>query len=203
MTQNQSLTFEIKRKLFHLLALTFPLCYLFLSKAYASLILLAITIFTVSVDIFRHYNSRIKEVVEDFFGKIMRSHEKNTRMLSGASFMALGFLCTALLFPKEITIMSWLVLIIADCSAAIIGMKYGKPLFNGKSLAGSAAFLACALIIGALGHFVLNYHNPGFVIIISALITTIIEFFSSSLHVNDNIAIPMAYAFLVSYALYM
>jgi dolichol kinase len=89
---------------------------------------------TLYLDISRHYNPKIKELIKNIFGKIIREEEDSGQfVLSGASYMALGFLVSCLLFSKGLAITSWLVLIVSDCFAAIVGMNYGSPLFNGKS----------------------------------------------------------------------
>jgi dolichol kinase len=203
MEQNQDFTFEIKRKLFHLLALIFPISYVITTKLNMSIALTIITGFTLFMDISRHYNEKIKGVVELFFVKIMRKNEKNTKFLSGASNMALGFLLTALFFPKNITIMSWFILLIADCNAAIIGIKYGKALFNGKSLEGSIAFFLTSIIIGAISSFLItDYKISISAVLLSAVTATLVEFFSGSWNINDNISIPLSYAIIMSYFLY-
>jgi len=188
-------SFEIKRKIFHLASIIFPVLYLFLSKGLMIQLLFIITLFTLYLDIFRHYNPKIKELTSKIFTKIMRTHEKGGSFkLSGASFMALGFFITACFFPQVLTIVAWLVLIMADSAASLIGSRFGTTLTNGKSLAGSAAFFICTVIIGIGYYYYLGYDTNFIVIIASAVITTIAEFYSKSLKIDDNLLIPIAYA---------
>lgn len=188
--------FEKKRKAFHLAAITLPLIYLFISRVSITLILFIITAATLYLDVSRHSNIKISEFVTKFFTKIMRTSESNgTFALSGSSFMMLGFFLTALLFPKNLVICSWLILIISDCLAALVGTKIGDILNNGKSIAGSAAFLLSAIFISISVYFYLGYNTSFVIIIISSIATTAIEFYSKGLKINDNLSIPLTYCF--------
>ncbi len=196
---NPKLNFEIQRKIFHLYSLVFPIAYIFLDKMTMCIALTIITGITLYLDISRHYNPKIKVLVANFFGKFLREEENNGQfVLSGSSYMALGFLLSCLLFNKGLVINSWLILIISDCFAAIVGLKFGSPLFNGKSLAGSLSFLLSAILISIMTYFMIGYKTTFLIIIISSLITTIIEFFSKELKINDNFAIPVSYALITT-----
>ncbi|WP_341793234.1 MULTISPECIES: diacylglycerol/polyprenol kinase family protein [unclassified Rickettsia] len=188
------LNFELRRKIFHLSALAIPLCYVFTSRLTAILLLFVIAGCALYLDISRHYNGTIREFVTKFFTRIMRSEEASGSFrLSGVSFMMLGFFVTALLFPKNLVICSWLILIISDCLAALVGIKIGEPLDNGKSIAGASAFLSSAVFISILVYFFIGYNTSFIVIIISSIAATAVEFYSKQIGVNDNLLIPLAY----------
>lgn len=158
-----------------------------------------ITAITIYLDISRHYNPKIKILVANFFGRFLREEENNGQfVLSGASYMACGFLLTCLLFNKGLTINSWFVLIISDCFAAIVGLKYGSPLFNGKTLAGSISFFISAVFISILTYFIIGYRTTFIIIIISSFVVTIIEFFAKEIKINDNFSIPVSYALITT-----
>jgi len=126
----------------------------------------------------------------------MRTEEESGSFrLSGASFMMLGFFLSALFFSKGLAITAWLVLIVSDALAALVGVRIGTRMYNGKSMEGSTAFLISAILIGIIGHFFIGYNTSFLVIIISALITTAIEFYSWKFYMNDNLLIPVAYGF--------
>ncbi len=196
-----SINFELKRKAFHLCALIFPIIYIFLQKKYMVAILAIITLITIYLDIYRHSNLKIKEVIQKFFGFLLRDKEQKTATdlnldsLSGSSYMALGFFITALLFAKGLTIASWLILIICDSAAAIIGKQHGKTLDNGKSYEGSGVFFALSILIGMLSYFIIGYNTSFFVILLSSILTTCAEFYAKDLKLNDNLSIPCTYAF--------
>ncbi|CEO16810.1 Cytidylyltransferase family protein [Rickettsia monacensis] len=186
--------FEKKRKIFHLSAIIFPLLYLFIPRTAITLLLFIITVITLYLDVSRHNNAKISEFVTRFFSKVIRLEENNSSFaLSGISFMMLGFFLTALLFPKNLVICSWLILIISDCLAALVGVKIGNSLSNGKSVSGSVTFLASAIFISILGYFYLGYNTSFIIIIISCIGATAAEFYSKDLRINDNLSIPLSY----------
>ncbi|OZG31781.1 MULTISPECIES: diacylglycerol/polyprenol kinase family protein [Rickettsieae] len=194
--QTKIFKFEIQRKTFHLYSLIIPLFYLFSSKLIITTLLFLLTACVLYVDIARNYNLYIKKFTDRFLRKFMRPEEQSGLFrLSGSSFMAIGFFLTALLFSKGLAISSWLILIIADCLAALVGTKIGKPLENGKSLEGSIAFLISAIFISMLVYFFIGYHTSFTVIIISSVVTTIGEFYAKDLLINDNLLIPLTYCF--------
>lgn len=192
---SETLNFEIQRKIFHLCSLLFPVVYIFVSKITMGIALTIIAGITLYLDISRHYNTKIKGFIDNFLGRFLRFEEKSGEFtLSGASYMAFGFLITCLLFSKGLAITAWLVLIVSDCFAAIVGMKFGSPLFNGKSYMGAAAFFLSAMLISILSYFIVGFSTSFFIIIISCLLCTIVEFFSDQINVNDNLSIPLTYA---------
>ena len=190
----ENFNFEIQRKSFHLYGLIFPVSYVFTTRTTMSIFLLALTGFTIYVDISRHHNPKIQKLVDEFFNKYLRSQEKTgTSVLSGASYMALGFLITCLLFAKGLAITSWFVLIISDCIAALLGIKYGTPLQNGKSLFGSLAFFIFSIFISTVSYFLVSYHTSFTVIILSSAMATLAEFYAKQIKINDNLSIPFSY----------
>ena len=152
-----------------------------------------------SLDISRHYNKTIQELVDKFFIHIMRPEEvSGSFRLSGVSYMFLGFFISCVLFSKGTAISSFLVLIISDSAAAIIGKQVGRPLENGKSMEGSGAFFVTALLISMLSYTFQAYNASFFSIVAAAIVATMVEYYSSSYKINDNIAIPIAYGLVIS-----
>ncbi|MFK7968673.1 MAG: hypothetical protein AB8B68_05990 [Rickettsiaceae bacterium] len=192
--QNEAFNFEVQRKTFHLYGLIFPLAYSFSSKMTASICLLIITGVTLYIDISRHRNQKIKEVVDKFFYKYLRNKEKNNSLsLSGASYMALGLLISCIFFSKGLAITSWFILIISDCVAALIGIKYGIPLQNGKSLFGAGAFFISSIFISIFAYFFISHNTSFTIIIFSSAVATLAEFYADQIKVNDNLSIPLSY----------
>lgn len=191
---NSRINFEIRRKIFHLCSLIFPVAYIFMQKLSMAIALTIITGITLYLDISRHYNHKIRIWVEKLLGRFLREKEDSGQFtLSGASFMAFGLLLSCLMFSKGLTITSWFVFIISDCAASLVGLKFGVPLFNGKTLAGSIAFFTSAVLIGILSYFTIGFHTTFFTILLSALATTLVEFFSNQIKIDDNFSIPIVY----------
>ncbi|AAU04303.1 diacylglycerol/polyprenol kinase family protein [Rickettsia typhi] len=186
--------FEKKRKIFHISAIIFPMFYLFIPRIAIVLLLFIVTAITLYLDVMRHNNAKIRKFVTRFFSKIIRLKENNGSFaLSGISFMMLGFFLTSILFHKNLVICSWLILIISDCLAALVGIKIGNSLSNGKSIAGSFTFFVSALFISILVYFYLGYNTSFIIIIISCIGATAAEFYSNDLRINDNLSIPFSY----------
>lgn len=192
------ISFEIKRKTFHLSAIFFPLLYIFISKYIMCSILFIACAIILFIDIYKNHSIQIKELAESFFNPILRPQEKNGQfLLSGASYMFSGLFLSALLFSKGLTINAWLILIISDSFAAIIGIVYGTKLSNGKSFAGSIAFFISAVLVSVFSYFIAP-HNITFGIILAACFaTTTVEFFSPAIKINDNFTIPLTYSLSV------
>lgn len=190
---------EIKRKIFHCMSLVFPLFYLLTDKLTMVMVLTVVTGIALSLDISRHYNSAIQDIVSQFFSKIMRENEISGNFkLSGVSYMFLGFFISCILFSKGIAIASFLVLIISDTAAALVGKKIGKSRENGKSIEGSLAFCGTAMLIGVLSYTFHPYHVSFSGIIFASIITTLVEYHSDRIKINDNLAIPVTFGSVVS-----
>lgn len=194
--QTPAFNFEIQRKTFHLCSLVIPFFYLFVSKLVMTILLFGLMTGVLIIDITRHYDSRIKGYTDRFFAKLMRPEEfSGSFRLSGGSFMMVGLFLTVLLFSKGLVITSWLILILSDSLAAIVGTKIGKPLWNGKTIEGTLAFLISAIFISMLVYFFIEYNTSFMVIILSSIVATACEFYSKQITVNDNLLIPISYCF--------
>lgn len=192
------ISFEIKRKTFHLSAIFFPLLYIFIPKYMMCAILFVACSIVLFIDIYKNYSLKIKGLAESFFKPILRPQEQNGQLLlSGASYMFSGLFLSALLFSKGLTINAWLILILSDSFAAIIGIVYGTKLSNGKSLAGSVAFFISAVLVSIFSYFIAPHNITLGVIFTACLTTTMVEFFSPSIKINDNFTIPLTYSFSV------
>ena len=174
---------EITRKIVHLVTLAIPVGYALLPEETVLLIVLLLFLGFLSVDLLRHYHSGIASLFQKyFFGKVLREVEKGTLM--GSTYFLFSSLLTILLFPKSIAIVSLLILILSDTSAALVGKGIGKISIFGKTLEGSMAFLFSSLLI------VWFYPNMSrFWGGIAALGATLIEILP--IRVDDNLTIPL------------
>jgi dolichol kinase len=188
------MTFEQKRKLFHFSSIIFPVLYYLSSKEVTVTILIIANLIILTLDINRHFIKKIQEATDKFLKWLMRPHEySGTKQLSGVSYMFLGFLLTAIFFNKDKVILSWFVLIISDSIASLYGQKYGTKTPTGKSLEGSFAFfisgffvcLVCQVFMGLQGSFTR--------IVFAIFITSVAEFYSKKLKIDDNLLIPLTF----------
>lgn len=195
MMKNKNLSFEFQRKVFHLCSIMLPLLYLFIQKIYMCAILFLITTFVLYLDIYRRRVAIIKYFVNTLFARFMRKAELDgSSMLTGASFMFVGFFVTALIFSKGLVITSWLILIIADPIAALVGTKVGKQTIYGKSLEGALAFCAAAIFIGMICYFFIGYNTSFLVLLLSSCATAAAEYYEKLINIDDNLLIPIVYS---------
>ena len=191
--------FEIKRKIFHALSFIFPLSYFFVDFLPMAITLGVLTFIVLSLDISRRYNPKIQELLVKLLGPIMLNAEKKgRRYLSSASYMFLGLFVTVLIAERNAAIAGWLVLIISDTAAAMIGKTFGEPGNNGKSIAGSIAFFVTALAIGLGIHYYYEPLNDSLLpIIVAAYMVAVAEYFAATtIPIDDNFLIPVAFSFL-------
>ena len=120
------LKLEIKRKLFHATSLIFPIMYIYNSKTYILNLLIFFTILVLILDIGRNYSTKLNNFILKIFDSLIRKGEFGSGFkLSSMSYMMLGMLTTAIFFPKGLAINSWLVLIVSDSLASILGNRFG------------------------------------------------------------------------------
>jgi len=174
---------ELIRKTIHLVTAVIPLMYLFyLDREQMSVFCISLFILFLLGDTLRIYVTHLTQIYEKIFGKLLRSAEKGKK-LNGATLLLLGFSVATILFEKEIAILAMLILAVSDSLAAIIGMKFGRREWFGKTMEGSLAFFITTFFI--TGFF---SDNIGIITSGAALITGV-ELFSGKL--NDNLTIPV------------
>ena len=85
-------------------------------------------------------------------GPLLRAHE--AKALSGATWLVIALLVTALVFPRDIAIAAMAAVAVGDAAAAIVGRALTRHRGEGKTLAGSVAcFAASAFTARAIAHF--------------------------------------------------
>ena len=194
---------EIKRKAIHMLSLTIPICYWFLTKMEAIYILAPITLIALIFDIGRHNNEAINNFCNKFFGNILREHEKG-KGLSGATPLLLAALLCIALFPKIIAISAIAILVICDTAAALVGRKWGRIKFLGKSLEGTLAFIFSGIAVIYIIKTLANESQDFFIYgCLATIIAALLEVFSKKLHVDDNYSIPISFAVALWVFLYV
>ena len=174
---------EVVRKAIHLSSSLIPLLYWFLFERE---IMLKGVIFMSAGFLLAEYLRLNFEWARKYFmlifGPAIREHERSK--LTGATYVFTGAVIAIFLFPKEIAVPALLILSISDTLAAMIGIPFGRHPFLKKSLEGSLAFFASALIILYLfepEQLLLN--------ILIAAAVTIVE--ASPPKLDDNFLIPV------------
>ena len=182
---------EIKRKLFHMLTIFYALAYFFLDKRLTLAFLGGLLAVEAAIEICRLKLPFLNNLLLVTFGNIAREDERSG--VSGIFWTLLGVILTIFLFhDQRIVLCSLGYLIAGDPAAALVGMKFGRCRFFGKSLEGSVAFFAVSLVIG-LFFFKFPYAvlGAGFAAVVEIL----------PLPFNDNFWIPVSSALFLSITL--
>jgi len=189
---------ELSRKVIHLSSLWIPVLYYISNFAVMLLVFSIITPIFVACDILRHRKTRLGKKVRLFctalkLDNIFRLHEKRGG-ISGASYMLISALICLIVFPKPIFIIAFVVLMIADSAAALIGMRFGiSKVVGSKTFLGTMAFFGVSGVIATVlsYNFGLDMRHAVF----AAGITTLAEMLSEKLKVDDNLLIPLVFGF--------
>lgn len=179
---------EIQRKAIHLGSSLFSLIYVLTDKPFMLKLMIPLVVFAVVVESLRQFVPPVQAFVQRWLGSILRVEEK--RLFTGATYVAIGVLISVMLFPKPIAITVMLFLSVSDAFASLIGIKFGKTRFLGKSAAGSLAFLLTALII-VICVMPSDHRWIGVAGAFAATITEAISFRWREFKLDDNFSIPL------------
>jgi len=141
-----SLKRELQRKSIHLAMIAIPVWVYLVPRDEALLGLIIATFATVAVDLLRLSDQRLKRFFYQLFRSLIRPHE--AEHLIGSTYYMIAALLAVVAFDRTIAIAALTFLVLGDAAAAIVGKRFGRPLYWGKSLQGSAACFAVCLAVG-------------------------------------------------------
>jgi dolichol kinase len=182
---------EIWRKAIHLSSIVIPVFYFFTPKETALLVSATLMVLATALDLGRHYYSPVRRLFHAIFGSVLRSHERDrhAKRLNGGTYVLIAATLSILVFPKLIAITGFLILIVSDLAAALIGKKFGKRKFLGKSVEGSSAFFVTAMMVIAVTPKV-GYGAGEYLLgAAAALAATVVE--AGVPWIDDNLSIPL------------
>lgn len=186
---------EVVRKSIHLISLSIPIIYSFITKELALYILIPMTILSIIIDFASRKKSKFRKFFHKIFGKILRPHEYyDVFTLNGATWVLISAVVCIFIFPKTFVVTGFSILIISDISSALIGRKFGKhPLFVQKSWEGTSAFwISAILVIIVIGNLLSAPWTFYLFGIIAAFIGGIAKAASTMLKMDDNLSIPVS-----------
>lgn len=190
-----SFTSELIRKGIHLGSLSIPIGYYFIHRSTALDVLVPLTIFSIVIDVGRFSIPAIQRVVQHYFARILRPHERRPGLLSGATYVFISALFCVIVFPKLITVTAFSILIVSDGSSALFGRAFGKHRFLDKSLEGTLAFILSAWIVILITPKVGPVPVEYFIAAFAAIVGGIAEAASVTLHLDDNFSVPVSVGF--------
>ncbi len=182
---------ELIRKAIHLSSLVIPVFYFFTPRGVALTVLIPLMVAFMIVDVSRYYYKPVEAWFYRTFGWLLRRHEsdRTRKRLNGATYVLVAATLAVLLFPKFIAVTSFLILIISDLVAALVGRRFGKHPFFHKSIEGSIAFFISAFLIIAVLPKI--EYDPGEYLIgtLAAAAGALVE--ALPIDVDDNLSIPL------------
>ncbi len=191
-TVEQSYGVEVVRKGIHLVSLSIPVVYAFMSRPTALAILIPLTLLFAATDFWRHRHPGLGAVYHRHLGWLLRDHERdgNRKRLNGATYVLLSACLCIIIFPKVVVLTAFPILIISDTAAALVGRRYGRHPFLTKSLEGAAAFLVSALAVVVVAPKLAYLPLEYLIGAVAAVTGTLVE--AMSIAVDDNLSIPLA-----------
>ena len=179
---------EISRKVLHLAAAVTPFVYVFLTRDTMIRLLAPCLLLAVTIELLRYASPGFQVVFRRWVGFMVRDVEWNR--ITGATYVMVGALLSVWWFPKPVAIAAMLIQIVSDTAASLIGIRFGRTRFLGKSLAGSGAFFITAVII-----LWLALPDSKGVALAAALVATLAEALPAlrlgRFELNDNVTVPL------------
>ena len=189
---DSSYRIELIRKAIHLCSLSIPVIYFFTPRSTALTIIIPIALWFIAVDVARHYHRPIQDWFYTVFGWLLRPRESDVRKkrLNGATYVFISATLCIFLFPKLIAITSFSILIISDLTAALVGRRFGKHRFLGKTFEGSLAFFLSAVIVVLLTPKIEYQFGEYIIGMVAASFGAIVE--ALPIDIDDNLSIPLS-----------
>ncbi|MEX2582941.1 MAG: hypothetical protein WD766_06695 [Gemmatimonadota bacterium] len=178
-----SVRHEVGRKLIHAASVGVPLLAWFLPRPVALALLILGAVAAVGVEVAR---TRVRWARYHFLSRtrhLLRSGERYR--ISGATYMAVGYLIAFLLFPPAIAVVAMLYNGLGDAAAALVGKRWGRHRARwGKSLEGTAAGLLVNFAAGVVVPGIALPTAPG-----GAAAAALLEFLP--LPLDDNLRVTL------------
>ena len=197
--QNNQIPFrkEFYRKLTHLGALVIPGGYYYFNFSRAEMlsIMIPIAVSMIFIDISRLRGWRFWNLFKPMITSMARDHELKGDFTGAAYILTTACLVIAL-FDKPVAIASLAFIMTGDTAAALIGRKFGIHRFKQKSIEGSLAFLAAAIIIA---FFIPDL--PINIGLMGAAVATITE--AASFKIDDNATVPLVSGLVMHLLLFL
>jgi len=184
-----NISFEIKRKIFHIFALLYIAIYILVANYYdeqmAVLALLAILMFFIVLEFIR-INFNVKVPI---FNSLWRDREKNK--IGGEIYFLIGAIIAFAVFDFNIALAVMLMTIFGDMTAALIGVFFGKKKIHSKSEKTWEGFFAELIVNIIVVLLLIDSFAIGLsMAFTAAFVETIFT------HIDDNLAVPVTAGFV-------
>lgn len=182
---------EAQRKAIHIGSIILPLGLLFQwlpwprGRAEWRWFLIACTLIAITIDLLRIHEDRVRRFFRDFFGQMIRDHERFS--LLGSTYLLIAALLAVEIFPRPVAAAAIGFTVLGDSFAALVGKAWGRHRFFGKTFEGTAAGLAVCLLWAWF--LVLAGFLPWPVAVAGALVASLVEILPIPL--DDNLGVTL------------
>jgi len=183
---------EARRKAIHLTFIVLPLQLLLLllpwprTRGEFRVLFLVLTAGAIVVDVLRIHEKRVRTFFRQFFGQMIREHERMS--LLGSTYLLLAALIAIEVFPLHVAAAALGFTVLGDAMGALVGKAWGRRRFFNKSLEGALGCLAACVAWGMVVTMVA--HVPWQVTLGGALVATAQE--ALPIPLDDNLGITLA-----------
>lgn len=182
---------EARRKAIHIGSLILPLGILFewlpwpRGRAEWRWFLIACTLIAIGVDLLRIHENRVRRFFREFFGQMIREHERFS--LLGSTYLLIASLLAVEIFPRPVAAAAIGFTVLGDSVAALVGKAWGRHRIFHKTIEGAVAGLAASLLWA--GFLVAMGFIPWPVALVGALVASLVEVLPIPL--DDNLGITL------------
>ena len=153
---------EAQRKAIHVASIILPLGILFewlpwpRGRSQWRWFLIALTLGAVTIDLLRIHEHRVGRFFREFFGEMIREHERMS--LLGSTYLLLAALIAIEVFPQPLAAAALGFTVLGDAMGALVGKAWGRHRVFKKSYEGALgcllACLAWAAVVASVAHHV-------------------------------------------------
>jgi len=182
---------EAQRKAIHTGTIILPLGILYEWLAWPrgrrewELFLVALTVAAIAIDLLRIHEHRVQRFFREFFGEMIREHERFN--LLGSTYLLIAALLAIAVFPQPVAAAALGFTVLGDSVAALVGKAWGRTRFFNKTLEGAAGGLVACLVWA--GFLVLTGHLSWPVALVGALAASLVEILPIPL--DDNLGVTL------------
>jgi dolichol kinase len=151
-----------------------------------ALLFVVLTVGAVFLDLLRIHENRVRKFFREFFGELMREHERFS--LLGSSYLLLAALLAIEIFPQPVAAAALGFTVLGDAMGALVGRAWGRHRFFNKSLEGALGCLLACLAWAGYVAWASPLTLP--VLLAGALVATLVEVLPIPL--DDNLGITLA-----------
>jgi len=187
---------ELGRKATHLGAMIVPGLYYYVfylpaadpfdAKVRLLSILIPVTALAITMDVARLRNSSLWRWIEPLARPMVRRRESDGDFL-GSTYILVAMCLTIAMFSATVASLALAFIIIGDTAAALVGRRWGRHVFRGKSLEGTLACLVSLAFVALYGDLFMK--TPLWIGLTGAFVATLME--AAPDFVDDNLSVPL------------